>query len=167
MPAEGQVLREGEGKAPRGHAVDIPRLFPDVLLDRIDNGTVFEGNAQLHGSAITRMDRDQRGFTLLDDDGGRQRPPPGGQFSFRQCGLDGLVGVRLHAQGGQDLNQRLFSHRMRQAIPALERGSHAMRIGQPLEQMGVHGHAGSSPARGGRKPGRVCWHPCALWVLLV
>ncbi len=167
VPSQRQVLRQGEGGTSGRNAVDIPRLHPKILLDCFYRpGPAFQCDAQPGGSAVAHVDRNLRRFTLLDHDGGRQHPPPGRQFGFRQRRLDELVGVRLHSEGGEDLDQGVFGNTVRQAVPALEGRSHPMRIRQLLEEVRIHGLPGSSFTGSRWKTLRPCWRR-RWWELLL
>jgi hypothetical protein len=148
VPSQRQVLREGEGGTSGRNAVDITWLHPKVLLGRVPGpGAAFKRDAQLRRGAIAHVHRNLRRFTLLDHDGGRQHAPPGRQFRFRQGLFDELVGVCLHPEGGEDLDQGALGNSVRQPVPALEGGSHPMSIRQLLEEVRVHGLPGSSSFR--------------------
>ena len=64
----------------------------------------------------------------------------------------------VHTQGGEHLDQRRFGNGVWEPVPALEGRANAVRIGQLLEQVGIHRRMAG---------GRVCGHRWPWCVLLV
>ena len=154
VPAQRQPLRHGERGAPGGDAVHVPRRHPDVLLDGVHGlaGSRFQLHVQAGSGAVPDVDRNQRGFTLLDHDGGRQHPPPRRQFRLGQGSFDQLVGMRRDAERRQDLDQGVRGDAVRQPVPAMERRAHAVRVREALQEMLVHGPETGRLTAAGRNP---------------
>ena len=136
---------------PGGDAVHVLRRHPDVLLDGVHGlaGTCFQLDVQAGRGAVPDVDRNQRGFTLLDHDGGRQHPPPRRQFRLGQGSFDQLIGMRRDAERRQDLDQGGRRDTVRQSVPAMERGADSVRVREALQEVLIHGPETSRPAAAG------------------
>ena len=98
VPAHGQVTGHLEGRLTQRAAVDLAVGHPSVDLRYLAHGAVLEHDVEPDAGARRHVGVDPRRPPLTGDDGGGQRPAPGGELDVDERLLDRVVALGLDAQ---------------------------------------------------------------------
>ena len=139
MPAERQTGRHLKSGTACGHSIHVARRRPVFLLGGGEFRSVLERDRQAGRRTVADVDVYSRRRSFLDDDGGRQHPPPRRHFRVREGRFDLLVGMGGDSQRTQHLDQRGGRNVVLQPIPAVERRPDAVSIREPVKQVLVNG----------------------------